>query len=108
MPNENEIDLDEVARKTGAPDGNYRLLDVRELPPPEPLKKALETLAELEAESEDDAEVLIQLTDRVPQHLYPKVEDRGYAYETVDEVESAAETEAVATVIWKEGATEGQ
>jgi len=40
--------------------------------------------------------VLIQYNDRAPQHLYPKLSDRGYEYETI-------ETEnAVVTVIWSE------
>ncbi|MES3516273.1 MAG: DUF2249 domain-containing protein [Natronomonas sp.] len=64
-------------------------LDARELPPPKPLKRTLETLAEA-----DDAVVLIQLNDRHPQHLYPQLEDRGYQYESFED-------DAVVTVIWK-------
>jgi uncharacterized protein (DUF2249 family) len=64
-------------------------LDVRTLGPPKPLKNTLETLADL-----DDDTVLVQLNDRAPQHLYPKLDDRGYEYETV-------ETEdGVVTAIW--------
>jgi uncharacterized protein (DUF2249 family) len=55
-------------------------LDVRELPPPKPLRRTLERLAEL-----DDDTSLVQLNDRAPQHLYPKLEDRGYTYETDEE-----------------------
>jgi uncharacterized protein (DUF2249 family) len=55
-------------------------LDVRELPPPKPLRRTLERLAELE-----DGTSLVQLNDRAPQHLYPKLEDRGYTYETDEE-----------------------
>lgn len=66
-------------------------LDVRALPPPEPLRRTLERLAEL-----DDEVVLVQVNDRAPQHLYPMLEERGYAYET-------AETDdGVVTVIWRE------
>lgn len=66
-------------------------LDVRTLPPPEPLRRTLERLAEL-----GDDVVLVQENDRAPQHLYPMLEERGYAYET-------AETdEGVVTVIWRE------
>ena len=64
-------------------------LDVRTLGPPKPLKNTLETLAEL-----DEDTVLVQLNDRAPQHLYPKLGDRGYEYETVE-----TEDEVV-TAIW--------
>lgn len=76
---------------TDAPTDRPReTIDVRELPPPEPLRRTLERLAVL-----DDA-VLVQRNDRAPQHLYPKLADRGYEYDTV-------ETEAaVVTVIWAE------
>jgi len=64
-------------------------LDVRELGPPEPLRRTLELLADL-----PDETVLVQRNDRAPQFLYPKLEDRGYAYET-------GETDdAVVTAIW--------
>lgn len=62
------------------PEESAVTLDVRDLPPPQPLRRTLERLAELE----DDTS-LVQLNDRVPQHLYPKLEDRGYTYDTVDE-----------------------
>ncbi|WP_049981061.1 DUF2249 domain-containing protein [Halolamina rubra] len=65
-------------------------LDVRELPPPEPLRQTLERLAELDAET-----VLVQTNDRAPQHLYPRLADRGYAYETVEG------DDAVVTAIWE-------
>jgi uncharacterized protein (DUF2249 family) len=65
-------------------------MDVREAPPPEPLRRTLERLADL-----DDRTVLVQLNDRAPQHLYPKLDDRGYRYETVDT------DDAVVTAVWK-------
>lgn len=65
-------------------------LDVRDLPPPEPLQKTLEHL-----EAMDEDTVLIQVNDRAPQHLYPMLEERGYAYETTGE-------SPVYTAIWKE------
>jgi uncharacterized protein (DUF2249 family) len=65
-------------------------LDVRELPPPEPLRRTLERLAELE-----ERRVLVQTNDRVPQHLYPRLEERGYRYDTVET------DEAVVTAIWQ-------
>ncbi len=54
-------------------------LDVRELGPPKPLSRTLERLAEL-----DDETVLVQHNDRVPQHLYPRLSERGYVFETVE------------------------
>lgn len=77
---------------TDAPiDAPRETLDARELPPPQPLQKTLERLTEL-----DDETVLVQHNDRAPQHLFPKLADRGYSYETT-------ETEnAVVTVIWRE------
>lgn len=67
------------------------VLDVRRLGPPKPLTRTLERLAELPNET-----ILIQRNDRAPQFLYPKLQDRGYAYETI-----AQEDETV-TVIWSE------
>ncbi|MFP9193082.1 DUF2249 domain-containing protein [Natronosalvus vescus] len=67
------------------------VLDVRTLGPPQPLARTLERLA-----ASDDDLVLIQRNDRAPQFLYPKLEDRGYTYETVE-----TEMEVV-TVIWRE------
>ncbi|MFC6823545.1 DUF2249 domain-containing protein [Halopelagius fulvigenes] len=65
-------------------------LDARELPPPQPLRKTLELLAEL-----DDGTAVVQLNDRAPQHLYPRISDRGYEYETT-EFEGG-----VVTTVWK-------
>ncbi|QLD91295.1 DUF2249 domain-containing protein [Natronomonas salina] len=64
--------------------------DARELPPPEPLTQTLERLPELDAET-----VLVQLNDREPKLLYPKLDDRGYEYDTV-EVDAG-----VVTVVWR-------
>ncbi|WP_276259549.1 DUF2249 domain-containing protein [Haloglomus litoreum] len=58
--------------------------------PPTPLKETLERLAEV-----PDETVLVQFNDRAPQHLYPKLEDRGYQFETVET------DEAVVTAIWR-------
>lgn len=77
--------------ETGAPtDRSFETFDARDLPPPQPLQKTLERLADL-----DDSVVLVQRNDRAPQHLYPKLADRGYHYETVDPGDT------VVTVIWK-------
>jgi len=48
-------------------------LDVRELPPPEPMMKILEKLAEV-----DDKTVLLVHHHREPMMLYPKLEERGF------------------------------
>jgi TusA-related sulfurtransferase len=77
--------------ETGAPTDRPReTLDARDLPPPQPLQETLERLADL-----DDSAVLVQLNDRAPQHLYPKLADRGYEYETVET------DDATVTVIWR-------
>lgn len=69
-----------VLADTAAPDTDHvELLDVRELGPPKPLTETLERLMELPQGS-----VLIQLNDRAPQHLYPRLDSRGFAYETVE------------------------
>lgn len=74
---------------TAAPSGQpIEGLDVRELGPPEPLKQTLETLVEM------DEGVLVQYNDRVPQLLYPKLDDRGYECETIES------DDAVVTTIW--------
>jgi len=39
--------------------------------------------------------VLVQLNDRRPQHLYPKLDGREYDYETVEDGDT------VVTIIWK-------
>ncbi|QCS42820.1 DUF2249 domain-containing protein [Natrinema versiforme] len=81
-----------VVDRTDAPsDRPQETLDVRSLGPPNPLQQTLERLVEL-----PDETVLIQRNDRVPQFLYPKLEDRGYAYETAE-----LEDEVV-TVIWRD------
>lgn len=79
-------------RFTEAPtDGPTETLDVRDLGPPKPLTETLERLPELAAET-----VLVQRNDRVPQHLFSKLKDRGYTFETVE-----VDGEFV-TAIWRE------
>lgn len=65
-------------------------LDVRTLGPPEPLMKTLEELSQLPNDV-----VLVQKNDRVPQLLFPKLEDRGYQYETIER------DDEVLTLVWK-------
>lgn len=64
-------------------------VDVRELPPPEPLQETLGTL-----ESMDGAGLLVQINDRQPQHLFPMLEERGFAYESIGD-------EPAYTAIWE-------
>lgn len=83
-----------VIAETDAPtDRPFETLDTAELPPPQPLKNTLERL-----ESLDDEVLLVQRNDRVPQHLFPQLDDRGYRYETVE-----GDNEVV-TVIWRSNA----
>jgi TusA-related sulfurtransferase len=86
------VDVPDVVAETAAPtDRSWETLDARELPPPQPLQNTLERLTDL-----DDDTLLVQLNDRAPQHLYPKLDDRGYAYETIEA------DAVVVTVIWRE------
>lgn len=71
-------------------DALVRELDVGSMPPPEPLVKTLETL-----ESVDDGVVVVQHNDRAPLHLYPKLDDRGYEYRSVERDDD------VVTAIWR-------
>lgn len=65
-------------------------LDARDLPPPKPLEETTTRLADLE-----EPTVFVQLNDRVPQFLFPKLDERGFEYRT-------AEVEAgVVTAIWR-------
>lgn len=82
----------DVVDRTDAPSDRPRAhLDVRTLGPPEPLARTLERLAELPEET-----VLVQRNDRAPQFLYPKLADRGYAFDTIERAED------VVTVIWRQ------
>ena len=85
------IDVDAVVREMETPrDAPRETLDVRRLGPPKPLANTLERLVDL-----DDETVLVQLNDRAPQHLYPKLDDRGYEYATVEH------DDIVVTTIWR-------
>lgn len=80
-----------VVQETSAPtDAPTETLDVRSLGPPKPLTETLEALADLA-----DGAVLLQFNDRAPQHLYPKLEERGYTYDTVET------DDATVTAIWE-------
>ncbi|RDI70217.1 DUF2249 domain-containing protein [Halopelagius longus] len=86
-PSLDDLPTDELPVSPSRP---IETLDARELPPPQPLQKTLELLAEL-----DDETAVVQLNDRAPQHLYPRLSERGYEYETTEF------EEYVVTTIWK-------
>ncbi|WP_247009531.1 DUF2249 domain-containing protein [Halorientalis litorea] len=89
MP-ERAHDWQRALESTDVPaDAPREQLDVRDLGPPKPLTDTLERLTELDAGT-----VLVQFNDRAPQHLYPKLDDRGYTYTTVET------DDAVVTAIW--------
>ncbi|MEG3640044.1 DUF2249 domain-containing protein [Magnetococcus sp. PR-3] len=60
----------------------HTVLDVRELPPPEPLQKILEATALLPKDME-----LIVYHNRIPALLYPRLQERSMWVETVEQVE---------------------
>lgn len=80
----------ELAETPAPTDRDRELLDVRELGPPDPMVETLETLPDLAGDV-----LLVQVNDRAPQHLYPKLDDRGYEYASVDA------GSAVVTGIWE-------
>lgn len=85
------LNLETTVAETGAPpEAPRETLDVRDLGPPKPLANTLERLVDLDEET-----VLVQLNDRAPQHLYPKLDDRGYEYATVER------DGATVTAIWR-------
>ena len=91
MPSGIMASVDALVERTNAPkDRPHEVLDARELPPPKPLQETLERLEEL-----DGGTVFVQVNDRSPQYLYPKLDDRGYAYHTIEE------SDGMVTVIWK-------
>jgi TusA-related sulfurtransferase len=91
---------DRLAATDAPTDRPTETLDARELPPPQPLKRTLERLTEL-----GDETVLVQLNDRAPQHLYPKLQDRGYRYDTSERSDlppdGSGDDAPVVTAVWK-------
>jgi hypothetical protein len=69
--------LDELDDVPG--DAPVEELDVGDLPPPEPMTETLERLTELSTDA-----VLLQRNDRAPEFLFPKLDDRGFDYETIE------------------------
>ncbi|MCL5879126.1 MAG: DUF2249 domain-containing protein [Deltaproteobacteria bacterium] len=58
-------------------EGGTVYLDVRGLEPPGPMAMILETMAKL-----DPSKRLVVQHERVPMFLYPKLDEKGYTYET--------------------------
>ncbi len=58
-------------------EGGTVYLDVRGLEPPQPMAMVLGTMAKL-----DPAKRLVVQHERVPMFLYPKLDEKGYTYET--------------------------
>lgn len=65
------------------------VVDVAAAPPPTPLTETLSALADLA-----DDEVLVQVNDREPAHLLPKLDDRGASYATAERAGD------VVTAVW--------
>jgi len=63
-----------------APESGETVLDVRGLEPPEPMVRTLAALEELAP-----GETLIQVNVRVPRFLLPKLAERGFRYDVLEE-----------------------
>ncbi|MCL6494878.1 MAG: DUF2249 domain-containing protein [Ignavibacterium sp.] len=71
---EKNISDEESKSKISLSDFEYVIeIDVRELPPPEPMMKIFEKLSEV-----DDKTILLVHHHREPLMLYPKLEERGF------------------------------
>jgi uncharacterized protein (DUF2249 family) len=55
-------------------------LDVRDMDPPEPMVLTLAVLGHLPADA-----TLVQINTRVPQHLLPQLEARGFTYTVTEQ-----------------------
>ncbi|MFC7098922.1 DUF2249 domain-containing protein [Halobaculum marinum] len=76
----------------GVPEGRAATgIDVRSAPPPEPLTDTVAALTET-----DDTTVLFQRNDRVPVHLFDRLDERGYEHASVER-----DGEAL-TAVWRE------
>lgn len=58
------------------------VIDVRDLDPPEPMVRTLDALSRLPR-----GKTLVQLNERVPQFLLPKLQQRGFVYEIREQPE---------------------
>jgi tRNA 2-thiouridine synthesizing protein A len=68
---------EESAAPSVATDILPRVIDVRGLPPPEPMVRILEELKELQP-----GQRLEVLHERRPMFLYPQLDDRGFSHAT--------------------------
>lgn len=68
--------------------GSEWKLDVRDLPPPEPMEMTLAVLEQLPAQAK-----LLQINNRVPQFLLPLLEERGLVAEVLLEKENEVHIE---------------
>ncbi|MBI3122709.1 MAG: DUF2249 domain-containing protein [candidate division NC10 bacterium] len=80
-----------AASSPQAPSPNPLVVDARGLEPPQPMAKILETLPRIAGGGQ-----ILALTDRRPMLLYPKLEERGFAYSTEEMAHGWFETR-----IWK-------
>lgn len=84
------MDYDGLLEIAGVPnETDPTVIDVRDLPPPEPLQETLGTLEQMDGDG-----LLVQVNDRLPQHLFPMLEERGFQYESTGE-------DPAYTAIWK-------
>ena len=80
-----------TASRPAEPVGDAIVVDARGLEPPQPMAKILENLPRIAAGGQ-----ILALTDRRPMLLYPKLEERGFAFSTEETTHGWFETR-----IWK-------
>lgn len=68
-----------------------QVIDVRRAGPPTPLTRTLETLEDC-----GDDVVLLQRNDRLPSHLFSRLDDRGYRHGAVER------DDEVLTAVWRD------
>ena len=80
-----------TASRPAEPAGDAIVVDARGLEPPQPMAKILENLPRIAAGG-----LILAMTDRRPMLLYPKLEERGFAFSTEETTHGWFETR-----IWK-------
>ena len=71
-----EVDLGPGPDEATMDNEGVVVLDVRGLEPPEPMERTLAALEALDADA-----TLVQINERVPRFLLPKLEERGFTHE---------------------------